>query len=364
MTPDEQLRLLVRLCAMERDGKPLPDLGKDSVRALADAAGREGVSGWLTHRLTESYGDWKSGAELRLEMRQAALSTVCHNAHVIGVAKDVTEKLRGIETVLLKGAALIDSPFYSDISHRLAGDIDIWVDPAKIFQARDILIEHGAEACKYDGPQVDKTDAHLPQMRYEGLTIELHGRLFNADLGWDLPKQPGAYAMEWHGRRMLRPDAMTHHLVMHAYKHYVKEKVRLRWIVDLAVMISAGKDAGALTALCEASTPDSGKALRWAMGVTLPLLPVAKAKEVKEMGYAPLDFATNKSKGMSIVKAKRSAIVRIIRKAGNAVARAEGLRCKASAAMAAVRYELRRTRLRYPGDSLATGIIKRIFIRK
>ncbi len=364
MTPDERMRLLVRLCAIERDGYPLPDLESGEVDALAHEAEREGVAGWLTHRLTESYDDWEPRDELRLKLRAAAIGTVAHNARILRAAKIITEKLDGIETILLKGAALIDSPYYKDLSHRLAGDIDLWVAPDRLMEARERLLEAGATVEAYDGPQVGDDDAHLPPMKYEGVILELHGRLFYKKMGWDPPEPLGSYATEWHGRRMLRPDAMTHHLVMHAYKHYVWMKVGLRWVVDLAVVMASADDARGLLSLCKSSTPDAEKAIKWAMGVALPLMPKATAKEMEDLGYKPIEFARNRSKGVSTGMAKRWAIERIIEKAVANAARAKGVRGKIRAIVTSIKYETGRTRARYPDDCLLTGLVKRIFFRK
>lgn len=360
----ETLDLLARLCALARDGGDLPALSESATRRLATAARSEGVAGWLLHRLTAGYPDWDATERLTPLLRQQAIDTVAHNAHALGVVRDVEQRLKGIDMVRLKGIALIDSPYYSDVSHRLAGDIDLWVDPGRTYEARDILLG-GRTADGSDRPMESDGDAHLGAVEYRGVRIELHGRLFRRDFGWDLPGRLTDYATEWHGGRMLRADAMAYHLVMHAYKHYVWQSICLKWVVDIAKLLDASDDMGDTLRLLCGTSADSAKAVRWAVGVAMPLMPEEKAEELKAMGYSHLTYSANRSRGeMGTAAYKRSALYLIWSGVATKVRLAHGLRGKMAAAAYGVRYEIARTRNRYPDDNILKAIIKRIIKKK
>lgn len=134
----QSLTLVVRLCSLSRDNAPMPQLSEAEIAQLAAVAVKEGVAGWII-RVTDSYQDWVSGEAVCKALRRPAWRVVSHNAQVLGVVRDISDKLKGFDTVLLKGAALIDSPYYDDVSHRVAGDIDIWVDPARFRRRRPCL---------------------------------------------------------------------------------------------------------------------------------------------------------------------------------------------------------------------------------
>lgn len=365
-TDAETLDLLARLCAIARDGGDLPTLSESGARSLATAARSEGVAGWLLHRLTASYRDWDATERLAPLLRREAIETVAHNAHALGVVRDVEQRLKGIGTVRLKGVALIDSPYYSDVSHRLAGDIDLWVEPGRIYEARKLLLAAGGRTSgASDRPMESDGDAHLGAVEYRGARIELHGRLFRRDFGWDLPGRLTDYATEWHGGRILRPDAMAYHLVMHSYKHYVWQRICLKWVVDIARLLNAAGDMGGALSLLRGTSADSAKAVRWAVGVAMPLLPEGKAKEFRAMGYSPLTYSANTSRGeMGTATYKRSALYLIWSGVATKVRLAHGVRGKMAAAAYCVRYEIVRTRNRYPGDNILKAIIKRIIKKK
>ena len=365
-TPAVALDLLARLCSLSRDGGDLPTPGEREVAALAAAAAREGVSGWLLHRLTASYADWPATERLARMLRSPAIDTVIRNAHKLGVVRDIERRLEGIATVRLKGIALIESPYYSDVSHRLAGDIDLWVDPGRIYEARERLLAAGARATDGgDRPMESDGDAHMGAIEYHGVRVELHMRLFRKDFGWDPPGDLADYATEWHGRRMLRPDAMAYHLAMHAYKHYIWQRICLKWVVDMAKLLNASADVGETLSLMWTTSADSAAAMKWAVGVAMPLLPEGKAKELHAMGFSPLPYSANRSRGaMSTARYKRSALRLLLGGVATKIRHAHGLRGKIAAAAYAVRYEVARTRKRYPDDNIVKAIIKRITRKK
>lgn len=361
----QSLTLVVRLCSLSRDNAPMPMLSEAEIAQLSAVAVKEGVAGWIIHRVTDSYQDWASGEAVSKALRGPAWRVVSHNAQVLGVVRDISDKLKGFDTVLLKGAALIDSPYYDDVSHRVAGDIDIWVDPDKIQEAQALLVAAGAEIGDEDSLLGSKTHQHLPDFKYLGLTIELHRSLFDKLTGNDLPGKLSDHSVVWHGRRMLNERAMFYHLVMHGYRHYSNSETVLRWIVDYAVILAKSSDPEGLIAYCKGVTPHANEALKWAIGVTMELLPPDLAERMRKMGYAQLSFATHKTKhGQSVAHFKIHAISYIIKSLRYQMSEATGIRGKWQIVKDMAALETRLTRRKYPEDSLIVGIIKRIFIKK
>lgn len=89
-------------------------------------------------------------------------------------------KSLGIEFVFLKGAAMLAGRFYDDIAERMIGDIDVLVNPVKINQAKDALLNQGYDQ-KLLNTTADSFDLkHLPRFIHndEIAAIELHTRLF------------------------------------------------------------------------------------------------------------------------------------------------------------------------------------------
>ncbi len=361
----QSLALIVRLCSLARDNAPMPDLSTDEAKELAEVAVKEGVAGWVIHRITDCYQDWPSREGVSKALRGPAWSVVSHNAQVLGVSRDICERLKGFDTVLLKGAALIDSPYYEDVSHRVAGDIDIWVDPDKIEEARTLLIAAGAGLSDQDSHLESKIHQHLPSFKYLGLDIELHRSLFNKLSRNDLPGKLSDYSVVWHGRRMLNEKAMFYHLVMHGYGHYLHKETVLRWIVDYAVILTKSSDPEGLIAFCKASSPHAKKALEWAIGVTMDLLPEELAERMRKIGYAPLEFASHKTKhGSSIAHFKIHILACTLNDLRYNISEANGIQGKWQAVKDMAALEVKITRKKFPEDSLAVGLIKRIFIKK
>lgn len=361
MTSTESLNLLARLCSTARDEGDLPSLSDADIGLIADTAADEGVSGWVLHRLTESYADWAHADALAKRLRAAAVSIVARNAHALGVEREIETLLSGIGTVRLKGIALIDSPYYQDVSHRPCGDIDIWVEPTRIYEARGILMTAGASASGSKDHHLESDNRpHLNPLMWHGMSIELHRSLFLKDKGWDLPGNLVDYAMEWHGARILRPDAMMYHLVMHAYKHYVWAEVCLKWVVDIALLLNGSDNMGELLRPLRETSADSAKAMNWAVGTAMPFLPAVKSKELETMGFTAIPYVSNTGGEVSTLRLKSLGISLIMGDLRTRLGHAHGLRAKMSAIAYTVRYEVSRTHKRYPADNLAVAIIKRI----
>lgn len=362
--PADRLNLLARLCSLERRSGELPDMGEAEARSLAAAANEQGVAGWLLHRLTESYADWSAAATLAPLLRPYALRVVAHNAHALGVVREIESLLSDMPTIRLKGTNLIESPYYADISHRTAGDIDLWVQPDRIYEARERLLAAGAGYTDGSNEPIESdTNAHFNAIDFHGVIVELHRRLLRKDFNWDLPGSLADYAVEEGGRLTLRPDALLYSLVLHAYKHHVwQQVVNLKWVVDMAKVLNSTDDMETLLRLLRRTSADSAKAMRWAVGLAMPLLPQSGESEMREMGFEPLDFAGQMGAGgVGVAKFKLSALELVVSGVVTRVRHAKGLKGKMSALANSIRYEADRTRRRYPSDSLAVGIIKRIF---
>lgn len=153
----------------------------------------------------------------------------------------------GIETVLLKGAAL-GYAAYASFDQRPMGDVDVLVAPADADRAYETLVARGwARVPVATEESVYDEHHHLPPL-YDPATklvIELHTRLFPADrpfplTGDDIRRASRLVSAQG---RVVRVPSVTH-LVLHACLHFAwshqMSSAAWRTFRDLEALQSAG----------------------------------------------------------------------------------------------------------------------------
>ena len=142
---------------------------------------------------------------------------------------------------LLKGAALMTS-YYSDISERPIGDLDIWVDHREVYRAYGILRNMSDEK---DQTPVFRTRllpesirTHLKPLTICGQTVELHFNLYSCDSNRNITTSDLASHFVRRGQYLV-PDEplMLYHLTTHLTKSRKTLGVRLGWFVDIAMLL-------------------------------------------------------------------------------------------------------------------------------
>lgn len=282
--------LLCRLCAMGRGGFEPPAVGGDEAAALARLAGAHGVAGWLADRLSRDYSDWEAAPRLMGLLRPLALAALSRNGVCVGVAWRVSELLRrrGLRCVALKGVALVGAA-YPDAALRALGDVDILVVPGeRVWEARDVLVADGAveDGLRRRPMVVDRWRDHLEGLVYRGVFVELHHKLSRHDGGASFLGDLGAYVERGERVDSLSPAAHFCYLCAHARKHWLRGQGVVKWLLDLAVILSACDDVAAFVRGCLALAPRLGPDVRWAVSAAAPLMPEWTRAALGDGGFA------------------------------------------------------------------------------
>lgn len=371
MTRDETTALMARLCALtvgrEGQGAELPRLSPDEVESLRELAFGHRVSGWIMHQLTTSGTEWEQSAEVARAMRADALAIVSHNARIIGVSRKIQSLIGDYRPIFLKGAALIESPYYDDISHRLAGDIDLLVGSiGDAKAARDILTRAGAKASEPDRPgETEQNNSHLPALTFMGVMVEIHHKLFNHRKGWELPTDPYSHKeVGANGRATLDAEATLFHLTHHAYGHQLMGPVKLGWFIDIAQVVSRMENPEEALTRISSYPKSSAEALKWAIGTSMSFMPTDVRRRLQMLGYEEMAITAAVLDGHAPSSAKAYKLASKMRDMASAIKRAEGVKGKARVLVEFAKYEAARTRAMHPADSIAMALIKRIFKKK
>lgn len=156
--------------------------------------------------------------------------------------EDVLAALAGIDTVVLKGAALVLS-VYRNTGLRPFHDLDVLVDPQRHHDALRLLRSDGWEALyDYDPGLWD----HATSLRRRETNLDVHRRYSrelvipgHLDLSWDLAESVTAPRPLRSGRavRILAPtDSLLHTL---AHGTFARGPVNLRWLADAKEILAS-----------------------------------------------------------------------------------------------------------------------------
>jgi hypothetical protein len=182
------------------------------------------------------------------------------NTLLLGELERQLGRLRamGVETVLLKGAALAYA-YYPDVAARPMRDLDLLVAPCDARRVLDALLNDG-----YAAPLPGSTtDAHLcfesetMLVRADAApaTVDLHWHLFDSPyyqtealLAW-FWKQRIPLAIGAESTTTFAPAAQLLYLCSHVSLHHQTEG--LLWLYDLAQLLRRDRDAIDWATLCE-----------------------------------------------------------------------------------------------------------------
>lgn len=209
-----------------------------------------------------------------------------------------------MECVALKGVALVGT-VYPDAAMRAIGDVDILVPGPMVRRARDILIADGAiEGCSPRRPAVvDSWRDHLEGMTYCGVDVELHHKLSRCDGGASFLCDVAQCVESGERVDILSPAAHFCYLCAHARKHWLRGQSSIKWMLDLAVMLSACADAAAFVRGCLALAPSLAREVRWAVAAAAPMTSERCRTLLRSGGLALCDAVPQWGGGMSRLSA-------------------------------------------------------------
>jgi hypothetical protein len=137
---------------------------------------------------------------------------------------------RNLHPVLWKGMVLADN-FYPDPGTRPMGDIDFAIAPEEMDEATEVFQSLGFE------PQDEaETEDAIYFANKMGVICDVHHRvrLFEGKESMNLTIDIKPQRMSVPTLRILEPNAMVVHLIVHMDGHRPQTGLMLQWILDLA----------------------------------------------------------------------------------------------------------------------------------
>jgi hypothetical protein len=227
-----------------------PTLSEEEWSWLADEASRHQLRGLTYRLLADGPFAGQMPALVRDRLRTAYVDIAARNAWFFRQTSLIVRELErhGIPVMLLKGVHLARF-VYAEPALRSMADVDIMVSRDQLPEAERVLLDQGfgprprpdlVERCTWSN--------HLDKLEKEGApVVELHWHIerprsaFSIDLAglWQR-SQPAT--LDGAPVRLLSPEDLVLHLVLHASYHHRFDRSALKAIVDVnAVLVRQGE---------------------------------------------------------------------------------------------------------------------------
>lgn len=204
-----------------------------------------GLSPWLYHYIQTHACAHLFPEAFVHELKKAYMGTMIRNRQIFSVWQEVQAILlaHGIEVVALKGCALAFT-VYPDEAIRPMGDLDVLVREGQAKQARQLLVDKGAEQRYVPISEVhDQVHAHVSSITYKGILVEVHQRLYALGDPLNPPVEPlfnsrvtipvGSSSVT-----VLSDTWFVYHLATHALHGYRLGGMRLGWLFDIGYLLN------------------------------------------------------------------------------------------------------------------------------
>ncbi len=245
-------RLLLSLCRIDFNSEQKKEVQKHAgeIRdwdSFVRMANEHGIIALSWFNLIETgcrkivpagYLDKMHSAYLGSLARNTLLSERC--GQVLSLARQ-----KGIKVILLKGMAL-EKSIYGNKGVRQMSDIDILVSREDAVPLRNILLKNGFVSVPLISPLHERImpsyGKHLPEMCYNGTTVEIHFKLFDQKgnrLSEDMIRQAVTTGEDNNEVYIAAPRLCFLYLVRHLDRHEAGGTSQLRLYADLAVLLSA-----------------------------------------------------------------------------------------------------------------------------
>jgi len=263
LTPEEKLLLsLCRLDFTEPQKARISTLIKQVTNwdRFVWLANEHGIIALCWHNLVELHTDATIPKDYLEHLHKGYLASLARNTRIFNLLEQVLKiaKKENIEIILIKGLAL-EKTIYGNQGLRQMNDLDILVKSKHAIQLRKLLLQNGFQSQPVISPLHEKIipsyGKHLPEMYKEGLSVEIHFKLF---------EQKGNSLTETFIEKSLLiknsdnfniPDPLMHflYLIKHLQKHESEGTTQLRLYTDLAVLILSQMDNFLKTDLYESA---------------------------------------------------------------------------------------------------------------
>lgn len=247
--PSAELQYVFRLISAGLDGGivPLPShpLDHEKLITLLDL---HGLTGYVARmpRAADALPE-PVAQHVKERARQFSMRAMAHVARLHQLV--VCLSSQGIRSLALKGPSLA-MLLGGDVGWRMSSDIDLWVDPQRVQEARFALIELGyrdAEGYaehqrKWLLARGDGATNHLVLVRGADDMVELHFQLAHAkQTAWQPPDFESAYenrqrvGMGQLSVYTLGDDDLARFIVWHGMKHRFRA---LKWVLDAGLCLN------------------------------------------------------------------------------------------------------------------------------
>jgi len=265
-------------------------------KLFADLVIRHGVAALVWQNITDLGLTEAVPEQERHLLENIRFKTIARVSYITSEAAEAVAELenKGIRALLLKGLALEHS-VYGSRGLRQMSDADLLVAPRDALMARDILIKAGfisrpMKSSLYRHIIFDLGN-HLPELHRNGISVDLHHRLFGPEGSAIVSKaldKPATISIAGKPYHVLPPGIALLGLVNHIFKHEVKGEFQLRLYTDICLLIKKheGKifDGNLLSDAGQAGMPDGLRTVLTILnkfyGIDIP--PEYKAREGTE----------------------------------------------------------------------------------
>lgn len=285
--PTDHLAQVAALCSLSDAEVCAIGLSETDVPHLTALIAHEGLTGWVLRRLTDAHRTDPPAEALRRAIKPQAMATVVHNTQIIGVRAKVAAQMRnvGAEPIMLKGAALADSLYLGpsgapDYSLRFLSDIDILVaSEAELRKALRVLKPDISDTEVETAVRESAVRHHDSQhLMVDNVSVEIHTSLADPLEGLEPNEEIRNLCTTHQGVGAakeslvtLRPDAMLYHLALHMIHHRTYSGIALKWIIDIAALLSREADPVALIERAKALNPNASKQIGEACSLAMSL---------------------------------------------------------------------------------------------
>lgn len=241
---------------------------------LCEEAQRQGVAPWIHEQIQTHYASHAQAHELLLQLRAYRLIAEARNQQNRIIFQQLSELLGAhqIPVTPLKGLALA-LDHYPSPGLRPIGDIDVYVPSDKVFEARDLLMQHGAvHAAPPLSHLHELVHAHVRALRWNGQLIELHQRLYDLGSKFHLNTPLEEWIVEDADHNRIQPQLLSYHLITHLYHNLKLNGCRLSWLLDIALLYSRSAEPEQLFTQTIGFQPAAQRELCQTMCYCLPLM--------------------------------------------------------------------------------------------
>ncbi len=263
---------------------PKPFNGNEPILSLpvthiAEEAQRQGVAPWICYQIDQHHSEIEQLQNLKATLKPSLFATLAANEMNIALLNEIQVLLatHHIRTTTLKGISLVMG-LYPAPSLRPIGDLDLYISPNKVFQARDLLVAQGAKASAPPlSPLHEANHAHVRSLTYKGRLVEFHQRLYDVGNPWnpnlelESAIEPFAFRDQTYYR--LNRTLLAYHLATHLAYNMKMGGCRLGWFVDIALLFSQeNENAYLLYQNLLKINPKANRAINRVLGYAMPLM--------------------------------------------------------------------------------------------